>query len=379
MALTLNNTAGELVIDPYKNKEKYLKNGKILDGVSNRNQELVCAYLTDMEKGKNVSGVKGYRSFTRLNTLRSRMLKLAQLTEQQFNKNLDELSDDDAIRLFKDMHDGVIKKVDGKQYQSVIDYVKIFKAFWHWYIRFKRRNGIEIKDITLDLDTARTKPKFNYINFNELKILTDNAKYDYKVLMWFLYDSGMRAPTELMNVKRKDITQLEDGTLQLDIREETSKTFGRKIKLLLCSDMIKRYIKDLSPNEFIFKIDPRVANQYIKRLGLSVLKIKDLTMYDFRHSSACYWLPKYKSESALKYRFGWKQSEMIHYYTEFLGMKDTITEEDLDDAEVRTQLQKQLDQGKKERLLLTEKMEEMEKQMIYMMKSHKQNLKTKDI
>ena len=68
-------------------------------------------------------------------------------------------------------------------------------------------------------------------------------------------------------------------------------------------------------------------NQYLKNLGYKILSkgnmiertfdgrsylvIKDgLSMYDFRHSSACYWLPRYKSEAALKYRFGWKKSEM---------------------------------------------------------------------
>ena len=55
-------------------------------------------------------------------------------------------------------------------------------------------------------------------------------------------------------------------------------------------------------------------------------------MYDFRHNSCCYWLPRYKSESALKYRFGWKKSDKIHYYSELLGMEDTIQKEDLNIA-----------------------------------------------
>jgi hypothetical protein len=77
-------------------------------------------------------------------------------------------------------------------------------------------------------------------------------------------------------------------------------------------------------------------------LSSEQLKHKNLSLYDFRHSSACFWLPRYKSESALKYRFGWKKSDMIHYYTEFLGMKDTISQDDLYLDVTKTELEKEI-------------------------------------
>lgn len=125
--------------------------------------------------------------------------------------------------------------------------------------------------------------------------------------------------------------------------------------------MIKEYIQNigLKSDDFLFSKTPQRVNQYLKNLGYKYLKIGEIekkkyngrsytivkegiTMYDFRHSSACYWLPRYKSESALKYRFGWKKSEMIHYYTELLGMKDTIQEEDLYVDISKTELEKQI-------------------------------------
>jgi hypothetical protein len=126
--------------------------------------------------------------------------------------------------------------------------------------------------------------------------------------------------------------------------------------------MLRRYVKEkaLGNEDFIFTTNPATVNKYLKRLGSRILGLNDLTMYDFRHSSACYWLPRYKSESALKWRFGWKQTEMIHYYTEFLGMKDTITQEDLVDADEQKELekelakQKQLNQITEERLKMQE-------------------------
>ena len=89
----------------------------------------------------------------------------------------------------------------------------------------------------------------------------------------------------------------------------------------------------------------------------------NLTMYDFRHVSCCYWLPRYKSESALKYRFGLKKSDKIHYYSELLGMKDTISEEDLLIDVTKTEIEKRLNQSEKDKELMQERINSMEEQM----------------
>jgi FtsZ-binding cell division protein ZapB len=86
-------------------------------------------------------------------------------------------------------------------------------------------------------------------------------------------------------------------------------------------------------------------------------------MYDLRHSAACYWLPRYKSESALKYRFGWKRSEMIHYYTEFLGMKDTITEEDLCMDNEKNAYERRAEKAETENRQLQDEVAALHKQM----------------
>jgi len=86
-------------------------------------------------------------------------------------------------------------------------------------------------------------------------------------------------------------------------------------------------------------------------------------MYDFRHCSCCYWLPRYKSESALKYRFGWKKSDKIHYYSELLGMKDTINEEDMLMDVTKTEIEKQLTKSENDKDILKERVCMLEKQM----------------
>ena len=202
-----------------------------------------------------------------------------------------------------------------------------------------------------------------------------------------------------MNVKVSDLEwDKEKKHYNLTIREETSKTFGRKIKLLLCSEILKEYVenKNIKSDSFIFTKPPSWVNQYLKKLAWNVLEIGEfqykkknkagayyysikngVTMYDFRHSSACYWLPRYKSESALKYRFGWTRSSMIHYYTELLGMRDTISEEDLYVDVSKTQLERELSNKGNEINILQEQLTEQNKEiqeMKELMKTIKKDL-----
>lgn len=367
-------------IDIYKTKERYLNWKKTtqnsnLEGISRENSDLIKRYVFDMENGLNVAIKcgKGSRSYIRLNTLRIRLCFLAKEFEQRYNlNNLANLTEEMLMNFFSSMRNGDIKRKDGKDYQSVADYVKCFKAFWHWYMKSNKKNGNEILDITEDLDTSYNKPRWVYLNEEQVKKLCDNAKYEYRVLIMFLFDSGVRSPTELFNIK---VSDLYNDCKEVYIRDEISKTFGRRIKLMLCPDFLRTYIKerDLKPEDYLFKgINYYVANRYLQRLAKKLFgdevseagkKFSELTMYDFRHCACCYWLPRYKSESALKYRFGWKKSDKIHYYSEMLGMKDTISEEDLLIDKTKTEIEQRLTETEKENTILKDKVTFMEKKM----------------
>lgn len=367
-------------IDLCKHKEKYMnwkeKTNLCIPNINRSNSDLIKQYLNDMEKGINVSSasVKGSRSFNRLNTLRDKMVFFARNFEKRYNiTKITDITEEQLISFFSDMKNGVIKKANGENYQSVDSYTRIFKAFWHWHMKTNKKNGSEIKDITEDLDTKQEKPKWVYLNEEQIKRLCNNAKYEYKVLIMFLFDSGIRSPTELINVK---VSDLFNDCKELNIREEIVKkgSFGRRIKLMFCSELLKEYIRDkgLKQEDYLFKINPVIVNKYLKRLAVRVLgdgisqagaKYSEISLYDFRHISCCYWLLRYKSESALKYRFGWKKSDKIHYYSELIGMKDTISEEDLFVDLTKTDIEKRLMKAEQERELFKEKLRIMEKQM----------------
>lgn len=352
-------------LDPYNNKENYFiwkekaEKGIVDSDIGEYNRKLVLQYLQDMEIGINVGKAtkKGARSFIHIHSLKTRLISIIRKLKIEHNiTKITDVSDEQIHILFSKMSNGTITKPNGGKYLAVSDCVKVFKAFWHWYQRISKKKGIEIPDITTDLDTKEEKPDWVYLTEEQVKTLADKALYKYKVLIWFLFDTGIRAPTELMNIK---VSDFYGEFKELQIRNEISKTFGRRIKLMLCSDIIKEYIKssNLSQNDYVFKINPATVNKYLGRIcgrffgdkqSPAGQKYSDLTMYDFRHISCCYWLPRYKNESALKYRFGWKGSDKIHYYSELLGMKDTISEEDMLLDLTRTEIEKRMLKSEKE-------------------------------
>ena len=360
-------------IDPYKHKEKFLtwkekvKNG--IPDISKQNSDIIRQYISDMENGLNVSAksVKGARSYIRLNNLKQRMIFLAKQFEHYCNVGLTDINEERLFKLFNAMRNGTIKRKDGENYQSVVDYVKPFKAFWHWYMKVNKKKGINVQDITEDLDVSKSKPRWVYLTQDQVRKLCDNAKPEYKVLIMFMYDTGIRSPGELINVR---VSDFYENFKKLNIREETVKkgSFGRKINLMLCPDLLRQYVDDkgLKSSDHLFEFSPPMVNRYLKRLAERVLgegaslageKYSNLTMYDFRHCSCCYWLVRYKSESALKYRFGWRKSDKIHYYSELLGMKDTISEEDMFIDLTKTEIERRLLKTEQENEIVKEKLE----------------------
>ncbi len=369
-------------IDPYKHKEKYLawrervRNG--IPSITKENFDLITKYLNDMEIGANIAkgSVKGARSFIRLNTLRDKLCFFAKKFEEMFNLTIiTEIKEEQLMNFFVGMKNGAIRKLDGGIYSSVDTYAGVFKSFWHWYQKTNKKKGIEIPEITSDLDTKQEKPDWVYLTEEQVKKLAENSKFEYKVLIYFLFDTGIRSPTELVNIRVSDFF---NDYKEVNISQEASKTFGRRIKLMLSASLIREYIalKKLQPQDQLFDISPSPVNRYLKSLALKLFgdekspagaKYSELSMYDFRHISCCYWLPRYKSESALKYRFGWKKSDKIHYYSELLGMSDTISEEDILIDVTKTELEKRLEKSEREKELIKERMKIMEMQMAKIM------------
>lgn len=335
-------------IDPYKNKEKFenWKNkGSIIPNISRTNSKLIREFIFDMEEGTNIntSNKKGSRSYIRLNAYRFKLKLFAECIEKYYKKNFPQLTKKDFNKIITDMDKGIIKRKDGKTYTNVSDYLKSFKAFWHW---LQKTHKTKLEDITIEAEADDKKPAWVYLDLKQFKKLADNCKPYYKLLAYFCLDASLRV-TELKNTR---VSNFYDDFKQLEITDEVSKTIGRKIRLMMVSDMIREYVKEnnLKDDDLLFKIDTSRTNQYYKRVAYSLFGekkslgkeyYKNISLADFRHISACYWLPRYPTQQGMMYRFGWKKADKVFYYSEFLGMKDNIQEEHMLIDVTKTELQ----------------------------------------
>jgi integrase len=359
----------EEVIDPHQSEMRYKhwrEENKSIDGVSREASDLIFQYLDDLEAGENVARgtKKGKRSFSRIyanliklthifKILNSRKISLKDITEKNVNKIFIDMrgtKNKEGITEYK------IKKRDGTAFTSTWDYAKTFIGFWHWYMRVMKKKNKEIKDITADLDTSKEENVFCYFDregFDKILVFLNPTD---ALQALFQFDSIIRYPKELQNVRRMDITE-ENGFVWLNIREETAKTYGRRIKLMLCSDKLLKYLEEnkFEPTDVIFKFSSPMFNQKLKAAAIKAFgdimtlggkKYSEITGYDLRHAGACFWRKgAYHTKiDALMYRGGWKDLDMLNYYTKKLGLKDSIEEEDLMTLQNKTKMEKELEQ-----------------------------------
>lgn len=355
--------------DPYHHKERWEQwkgqNQNAIPGISKYNSDLILSFLSDMEMGKNVSPVarKGERSVVRLNNLRGKLVFFA----DYFKKELDCLTKNEIHKLIYDMRSGILKRRDGKDYLAVGEYVKDFKAFWNWL----RRTGKVTEDITLDLRRSDgRKPAWVYLTEDEFKMLANNANSDYRALIWLMYDTGMRV-TEAYSIRIGDFSQ--DFT-QLNIRKEYAKTFGRIIKLKLCSSFIREFVKvhNLEADDYVFIKEPPAFNKYLRTMAKKLFGASEsparkpysqLRLYDLRHNASCYWLKRYPTTSGLMYRMGWSEEKEVKYYSEFLGQADSIDDDHMITTEDKNRYEKRIELLEKEKDKTSELVKELIRQI----------------
>jgi integrase len=146
----------------------------------------------------------------------------------------------------------------------------------------------------------------------------------------FILDTGVRSPSELVNIK---VSDFDREFLGFRLRDEVSKTFGRDIDLRFTTEMILDYVdySELKINDYIFTISPAVINRKLHELGKKLFgdsiskggaSYSELSLYDFRHISCCLWTKICKDPYYLMKRFGWKKMERIYYYSEFIDDKE---------------------------------------------------------
>ena len=330
--------------DIYHNKERWetwKQQKDKFEGLTPYNEKLLLEFLFDMEKGVNTPKRKGIRTATTLINQRDHISFFL----KHFKKPITQVTKDEIHSFVKSVEDGKIKKKNGAKFTAFGNYIKDLKTFCGWLVRTDKTQI----DITRDLSKSNDKkPAWVYLTEEEFKAMANRATPDYRALIWFFYDAGCRV-TEGYSLRvknfHKDFTELE-------IPKEVAKTFGRVIKLKICSSLIKEYVKfnNLKPDDLFIVKKATAFNEYLgehcsKLFGadketLARGKYKEFSIYSIRHNSACYWLKRYKELRGLKYRLGWSREEQATYYHEFLGLSDEISDEDMLTAEELNKVQR---------------------------------------
>jgi len=359
-----------MIKDVYNNQRRFerWKQGTAdtgVEGISPKNFDLIMKHLSMLEeKGSHYNTINGRKT---------RLLKLITMLEKAGVNNLLNLKESVAYEVLKG---------------ESIDDLKGFSAFWRWlmkvqkklYLESKGKKGKLLTDICEEFNKKRGENSFVYFTFDDLKKMLPYFNQDEQVMLLFMFDTIIRSPTELMNVK---VSDLHDDFSELRIREETSKTFGRVIKILLCKKELKDYVKrkNLKEDDFLFDYPPSTINKKLKEIAKKVFGDKmskagepysKLALYDFRHSGAIHWrLGAYKSKiDALMYRGGWNNLTILNYYTKKIGMQDSIEKQDLligvDKNELERQIEEQrklFEDSEKEKEVLQGKVKDMETHM----------------
>ena len=335
-------------VDVYKREERFLSwKERVLEegvpGISAENTNVFIQYILDMETGTNTAtgSKKGGRSYPRLCNLAQRMTWILRMLEKRGVHDVRSCEEKVVVSLFADMDRGVVRTKTGERYHSVGDYAGVFKAFWHWWMKVNRKQGRVLPDITEDISTRSEKSSFVCVSKEDLEKLLPYFSEDEQVLLYFLFDSMIRAPTEVLSLQAGNIYERE-GEVWVTIPDEVSKTFGRTLNLLYCGQAVVDHIrrKKLCPDDQLFSFKPWLLNRKLQQVAAQLFGeqrshaqaeyFRKITLYDFRHSGAVHFRvlakenPGCISLDALRHRGGWTGMKMLDYYTQFLGLDGKI-------------------------------------------------------
>jgi integrase len=328
----------------YQNLKSKFKTGKI-EGLNDENSQIIIRYLFDMELGLNTKS-KRKVSEGRLIQLYGTLKRLAELIEKNYHKSLISLSNIELHQLFNDLIEGNIKKLDGESFKRVANLQRDYIAFYNWYMRVSRREGKKVINLIEDLSKHKEENTFCYFTLQQLKEVLPYFSKDEQALLLFCFDSIVRSPKELCNIRVSDLSIMESGEVWVNVRQEISKTYGRKFNLVLCGNEIKDYLarRQLNTDMPLFpdyalstkyraKFSIKLKKIFVENFGdintLGGLPFSKITLYSFRHCGACWLRGLNIPLDKLLTRGGWRGIERLNYYTRFLGLNGEITREEI--------------------------------------------------
>lgn len=335
-----------------------------VERLSKINSSLIIEYLEDMETGNNTAkgSKKGKRSYAQLLKLKGYMIILISKLQSRGITDIRKTTDKEITKLFSDMEAGILRKQNGEKYGDISTGVKVFKAFWHWHIKVNRKKGIAISDITEDLSSSPTvEAKFVYITKEQLDEMMPYFDKKEQTILMFVFDSLIRAPTELSSLRVKDIYE-EDGEVCVNIPNDISKVRGRNFNLLSSGKAVIEYIQEnkLKPDDYLFSYSNEYLNFKMQKVASQLWedkvshpkageKYNKITLYDLRHSGVIHLRimakdnPQDVSLDAIRERGGWTDFKMLNYYSRFIGIDGKISKVGIMTKKERNKLESEVE------------------------------------
>jgi len=290
-----------------------------------------------------------------------------------WGKPFDKVAVKDMERFIKELESGRFESSKGKPYayESQQDFKKTIKKFFKWLHRAEFPDGDAAKfyELTYWIDSSKRHREVPALNREQIKRLTAGAILRDRVLVWVLFDSGMRAQ-EFLNIKVSDVER-EDTHFKVRVRHEYSKTKGRTISLSMAETV---EILDLWLSQHPSRKDgtlPETARlvpisypMIRKRLGVLGERVlnRRVTAHMLRHSSATYFASKL-SQYQLCYRYGWSMSSsMPERYIDRSGIAEEQTVR-LERADQLREVREENKEVQEEMVLMRDQNQELAKRL----------------
>lgn len=214
----------------------------------------------------------------------------------------------------------------------------------------------------------------------EIKKLYKEAKSLWqKYAIAVLFGSGARIE-EFLNFRFEDFQNPSSNFpyYQIDIKEEYSKTLGRKVGLYwdYCTEAIAKYLQSIETKDAkdrVLEVNYDAVRMFLRRLGKKVLN-KRVHPHMFRKSSATFYASKLNRQQLCK-KYGWTfSSDVVDVYINRAGVdefevKDVMLNDDISKIRKENQeLETRMDLKDKKYIEdisdLTKKIELLEKYVI---------------
>lgn len=296
---------------------------KISRKVDARRKELVdpniIEFLKDKKIGKWGKKIEKHQEYKYLSQLNS--------ISKHINKPFRFLTESDTEKLYTDLTDDKITRANGKPYTSGSKntLIKTFKSYMKWLCEEKYRDNskLDYNRLAKWMKPFQEVVDIPALSKEEILKLASVNNLRNQALILTLFDTGARS-TEFLNIRINDIEKIEESDgfyFKIKLRDEFSKTKGRRISCRICKDILDMYLKqrrkDIKSNDdVLFDVGYPAIRKILQRSRVKIGIKKRITPHVIRHSSATYFASILKNPIQLQYRFGWSlaDSKMAHRY-----------------------------------------------------------------